>query len=72
MMPRSFLSRLWTPEEDEQMRSMLMAGRAPAEIAIELRRSTWAVYARARSFRLSFKRVKAIRRLVEIELRANK
>jgi hypothetical protein len=54
---RSSLSRLWTPEDDERLKSMILAGRTPAEIAIKLRRSVAAVYARAHRFRLSFKRV---------------
>jgi hypothetical protein len=72
MMPRSADSRLWTPEDDEQLKSMVIAGRTPAEIATKLKRTTAAVQARARRFRLSFNRVRAIRRIVEIELRAKK
>jgi hypothetical protein len=36
---------------------MVVAGRAPPEIALKLRRSVAAVYARAARFRLSFKLV---------------
>jgi hypothetical protein len=45
----------WTPREDEQLKLMIMAGRPPAEIAVKLRRSVPAVYARAHYFRLLFK-----------------
>ena len=40
----------WTLQEDEQLRSMIVAGRPPAEIAVKLRRSVAAVYARATAF----------------------
>jgi DNA-directed RNA polymerase specialized sigma24 family protein len=76
--PLPSVARQWTPKEDEQLRSLIVGGRTPAEIAIKLRRSVGAVYARAHRFRLSFKRVKArksiagCRRLVEIELKVKK
>jgi hypothetical protein len=54
---RVSLSRQWAPEEDNQLRSLIVAGERPAEIAIRLRGSIVAVYARAHRFRLSFKRV---------------
>jgi hypothetical protein len=70
--PRLFPTMLWTPEEDGKLRSMLLAGRTAAEIAIKLRRSVSAVQVRARRIRLSFKQVKASRRLVEMGLKARK
>jgi hypothetical protein len=62
-MTGSHLFRLkpWMPDEDEQLRAMLIAGRTPAEIAINLRRTAEAVKARARRLRLSFKQVEARR-----------
>ena len=54
---RVSLPRQWTPEQDDQLRSLIVAGGRPAEIAVKLRRSIAAVYARAHRFRLSFKRV---------------
>jgi hypothetical protein len=57
--PRLFHSMPWTPEEDEQLKSLLMAGRTPAAIAIKLKRTTAAVHRRARVLGLSFKRAKA-------------
>jgi hypothetical protein len=54
---RVSLSRQWAPAEDNQLRSLIVAGERPAEIAVRLRRSVGAVYARAHRFRLSFKRV---------------
>jgi hypothetical protein len=55
--PRSHLRLPWTPEGDEQLKSMIIAGRTAAEIAIKSKRTVEAVYARARVLRLSFKRV---------------
>jgi hypothetical protein len=46
-------------EEDEQLRSMIMAGRTAREIATELKRTVAAVRRRAGQLRLSFRRVKA-------------
>jgi hypothetical protein len=57
-MPRPPNSRLWTPEDDHQLKSMAAAGCTPAEIATKLQRTIWAVQARARVFHISFKRVK--------------
>ena len=54
---RVSLSRQWAPNEDNQLRSLIVAGERPAEIAVRLRRSIGSVYARAHRFRLSFKRV---------------
>jgi hypothetical protein len=54
---RVSLSRQWAPNEDNQLRSLIVAGERPAEISVRLRRSIGAVYARAHRFRLSFKRV---------------
>jgi len=54
---RVSLSRQWAPHEDNQLRSPIVAGKRPAEVAARLHRSVGAVYARAHRFRLSFKRV---------------
>jgi hypothetical protein len=56
--PRLFPTKPWAPEEDERLKSMIFAGRTAVDVAIKLRRTVGAVYARARVFRLSFKRVK--------------
>ncbi len=48
----------WTPEDEERLRSMIVAGERPAEIAIKLKRSVSAVYARAYILRLPFKRLR--------------
>jgi DNA-directed RNA polymerase specialized sigma24 family protein len=48
----------WTPKEDEALRLMVIAGRRPGEIAVELRRSLSAVRTRAQKLRLSFKRLR--------------
>jgi DNA-directed RNA polymerase specialized sigma24 family protein len=47
--------KLWTPKEDEALRLMIIAGRRPGEIAVELRRSLSAVRTRAYHLRLTFK-----------------
>jgi hypothetical protein len=70
---RFFHSMPWTPADDEQLRSMLMAGRTAAEIATKLKRSVAAVHRRARVLGLSFKRVRTKKlndRLMEMGLRA--
>ena len=53
--------KLWTSKEDERLRSMIIAGKRPPEIATELQRSVLAVNARARKLRLSFRSLKAKR-----------
>jgi hypothetical protein len=50
--------KAWTPQEDERLTSMIVAGRRPAEIAVELRRTIPAVRWRASLLRLSFKRLR--------------
>jgi hypothetical protein len=70
-MPPFPLVKAWTPEEDEQLRLMMITGVRPAEIAIKLKRSESSVRNRARAFGLSFKRVKAIRREID-ELKGKK
>ena len=47
----------WTPQDDEELRSMVLAGRRPIEIAAKLQRSRPAVLKRARILGLSFKLV---------------
>jgi DNA-binding NarL/FixJ family response regulator len=47
----------WTPEEEEQLRSLIMTGLRPHEIAVKLRRSVSAVRTRAYYLRFSFKRL---------------
>jgi hypothetical protein len=51
--------KAWTPQEDERLRSLIVAGGRPAEIAVELRRTVPAVRWRASLLRLSFKRLRA-------------
>ena len=46
----------WTLEEDERLKSMILAGRPPGDIAFKLNRSISAVYSRAHHLYLSFKR----------------
>ena len=62
----------WTPEDGEQLRTMMIVGRTPDQIAIALGRTTAAVWSRARLLGLSFKRVKVIGRPVELGLKARK
>jgi hypothetical protein len=45
----------WTPEEDGQLRSMVVAGLSSREVAATLRRSVAAVYARAHRLGLTFR-----------------
>ena len=47
--------RPWTPEEDDQLRSMLDAGTKTGLIARELTRSLGAIYARANEVRKTAK-----------------
>jgi hypothetical protein len=71
--PRLFHSMPWTPADDEQLKSMIFAGRTPREIATKLRRSASSVIHRASRLRLSFRLVKARKlndRLVEMGLKA--
>jgi hypothetical protein len=56
-MTRTPLVNRWTREEDNQLKSMIVAGRTPAEVAVKLSRSVAAVHARAYQFGLSFKRI---------------
>ena len=46
----------WTLEEDERLKSMILAGCPPGNIAFKLHRSISAVYSRAHHLHLSFKR----------------
>lgn len=46
----------WTPEQDERLRSMMIAGSSPAAIGLTLQRSVAAIRARAHVLRLSFER----------------
>jgi hypothetical protein len=50
--------RIWTPEEDERLRKMAIAGKRPHEIAAALNRSRAAVQSRADKFGISLKLVK--------------
>ena len=50
--------KTWTPQEDERLRSLIVAGGRPAEIAVELHRTIPAVRWRASLLRLSFKRLR--------------
>jgi hypothetical protein len=58
-MSASSRTKPWTSKEDERLRSMIIAGQRPPEIAIQLQRSVAAVNARAHKLRLSLKRLKA-------------
>jgi hypothetical protein len=49
---------IWTPEEDNRLRTLLGAGRSIASVAADLKRSKTAVRARAYVLRISLKRVK--------------
>src|ERR1700758_4577292 len=44
--------KAWTPKEDEAVRSMVIAGRRPEEIAVKLRRPLGAIRARASYLRI--------------------
>ena len=52
-MPRNF----WTPEEDNRLRMLIVAGKPIEFIAAELKRSAKAVEGRAYALRISLKRV---------------
>jgi hypothetical protein len=49
----------WTLEEDERLKSMILAGCPPGDIAFKLNRSISAIYSRAHQLHLSFKRADA-------------
>ena len=60
MMPRApSQRRRWKLEDDEQLKSLIIAGWRLEQIAVELRRSTNAVRTRAILLRISLKRIKA-------------
>lgn len=50
--------RKWTSAEDDNLRSMIIAGYSAHQIATMLRRSVQSVYARSHNLHLSLKRVK--------------
>jgi transposase-like protein len=56
-MPIPRHGHLWTKEDDERLRSMAEASMSLHLIATKLNRSTEGVRARARTLRISFKRV---------------
>jgi hypothetical protein len=59
MMERQRLPyRAWTPEEDERLRKMAIAGTRPHEIAAALNRSSAAIQSRADRFGISLKLAK--------------
>jgi hypothetical protein len=61
--PSRLRSKLWTPQDDERLRSLAMAGTDTSEIAMELERSVAAVRARVeKKLGLSLKRVMVRRR----------
>jgi hypothetical protein len=62
--------RPWTADEEKKLDDLLKAGKTAAEIAIALKRTRLAVYARLQS--LDIKRRKAGRRLVEFGLKVKK
>jgi DNA-directed RNA polymerase specialized sigma24 family protein len=47
------IRRDWTPDDDEVLRKMVLEGRSPTEIALELERSISAVKARAHRLGIS-------------------
>jgi hypothetical protein len=64
--------RPWTPEEDDQLRSMLDAGTKAGLIARELKRSLGAIYARANGVRKIAKtEEKAVERILASTNRLN-
>jgi hypothetical protein len=64
--------RPWTPEEDDQLRSMLDAGTKADLIARELKRSLGAIYARANGVRKIAKtEEKAVERILASTNRLN-
>lgn len=50
--------RKWTSTDDDNLRSMIIAGYSVHQIATMLRRSVPSVYARSHNLHLSLKRVK--------------
>jgi hypothetical protein len=50
--------KFWTPEEDNRLRMLIVAGKPIEFIAAELKRSAKAVEGRAYILRISLKRVK--------------
>ena len=47
----------WTPDDDKQLRSLVIAGYSAAEIAAKLNRTISAINRRACGLRISLKRV---------------
>jgi DNA-directed RNA polymerase specialized sigma24 family protein len=62
MSPARLASKLWTPLDDERLRSLAVSGLNVREIAAELERTVSAVRARAERFGISLKRVMVARR----------
>jgi hypothetical protein len=62
MSPARLTSKLWTPLDDERLRSLAVSGLGVREIAAELERTVSAVRARAERFGISLKRVMVARR----------
>jgi hypothetical protein len=58
MMPIPRHGHLWTAEDDERLRSMAEANVSLHLVAAKLKRSTESVRARARTLKISFKRVR--------------
>lgn len=63
---RKQLSRPWTSEDDDLLRSVLGSGKGAAVAAAKLKRSTGAVFSRAKVLRLS---VAIVRPKVEVNER---
>jgi hypothetical protein len=55
-MSMNYRLKRWTLEEDERLKSMILAGGPPGDIAFKLNRSISAVYSRAHHLHLSFRR----------------
>ena len=47
-MPRRLLIRYWTPEDDAELKGLLLAGKSVAEIAVKLKRNRKTIQSRAR------------------------
>jgi hypothetical protein len=60
MMPISRHRHPWTTEEDERLRSMVVANMSIDLIAAKMKRTTEGVRARARILKISFKRARMV------------
>jgi IS30 family transposase len=70
MSPSTPARRPWTARERKKLDELLRAGKTGLEIATVLQRTPQSIYSQLH--RLDIKRKKAVRRLVEIGLKAKK